>query len=904
MMSPAEKLKEFLNYEVLIRNCFYRYDSTHALLLQRIGVAYNKLTNFLKAAEYLQKAIKISDEGKTSVNLADNILNYFWLSAVYDSLNNFTKKNEAVDSCIEIGRRLNYPLDFGLIRSLFSKTEYFFDQGDYYRCIDYATRCETLAREYTNNFTDMSYIMAGRAFSESSLGWKVKALLTIKEYESAEKLLTNKVDEYRKTGLNNYLGTAFSQLAEVQLHKGNYEKALFFFNQALKYDKDAGYDFNCKQHLKDIGYNIYFKHFDKGDKAVIYYKKAFRYTNKDKDKNLADNFESLNIFTHIANVYVSKGIYDSAWRYFQLAFDEIKPGINETDILRSSPEEFIKHKKIFYLTDLLISKGDAFRKQYEYNKQKSAIEKAISIYRVADRLLDRIKTEHTELQSKLFWRNDTHRLYENAIKACYISNGISDAFYFFEKSRSVLLQDQLTEQHWMDETSILKQTQSKKMILQLEREFETTEQNSKRYSELKNERFSQKQQLARLQQQIKINNPLYYQNYLDTSLITLDEVKQKVLHDHQVLIELFAGDSAVYSLVITANNVHFNRIGKNHFDSLTGLFINYISNSSLQNKYFTEFVNTSSQLYQLIFQNKALPTGRIIISPDGQYFPFEALITSGANQQVRWFLEDHAVSYTYSARFLMNDFISGSATTGKNFMGIAPVNYPAAFSLASLPGSDRSLHKIAGYFDNAVSQVSSHASRNNFMRQFSQYRIIQLYTHAADSSSNNEPVIYFADSALYLSDLISEYKPLTRLIVLSACETGTGKNYQGEGVFSFNRGFAALGIPAAITNLWSVDNASTYLLTELFYKWLAKGLPTDVALQKAKLEFLKNASREKSMPCYWAGPVLVGKTDIIELNKPYPWKWIILFVIVACIVLWIVRKKSIFKKDKARTNNE
>ena len=190
------------------------------------------------------------------------------------------------------------------------------------------------------------------------------------------------------------------------------------------------------------------------------------------------------------------------------------------------------------------------------------------------------------------------------------------------------------------------------------------------------------------------------------------------------------------------------------------------------------------------------------------------------------------------------------------------------------------------------------------MQQFSQYRIIQLYTHAADSSSNNEPVIYFADSALFLSDLISAYKPLTRLIVLSACETGTGKIYQGEGVFSFNRGFAALGIPAAITNLWSVDNESTYILTELFYKYLTTGLPTDVALQKAKLEFIENASREKSMPCYWAGPVLVGKTDTIELSKPFPWKWIVLFAIVGGIVFWAVQRLSSSKDNSGKKRDK
>ena len=123
-----------------------------------------------------------------------------------------------------------------------------------------------------------------------------------------------------------------------------------------------------------------------------------------------------------------------------------------------------------------------------------------------------------------------------------------------------------------------------------------------------------------------------------------------------------------------------------------------------------------------------------------------------------------------------------------------------------------------------------------------------------------------------------------------------GKIYHGEGVFSFNRGFAALGIPAAITNLWSVDNTSTYLLTELFYKWLAKGLPTDVALQQAKLEFLQTASGEKSMPCFWAGPVLVGKTGTIELSKPYPLKWIVLFACIGGVIFFCRAKVDHFKK--------
>jgi hypothetical protein len=96
--------------------------------------------------------------------------------------------------------------------------------------------------------------------------------------------------------------------------------------------------------------------------------------------------------------------------------------------------------------------------------------------------------------------------------------------------------------------------------------------------------------------------------------------------------------------------------------------------------------------------------------------------------------------------------------------------------------------------------------------------------------------------------------------------------------------------------LWSVDNTSTYLLTELFYKWLAKGFPTDVALQKAKLEFFQIGSKEKSMPYYWAGPVLVGRTDTIKLRKPYPWKWIVLFVCIGGVIFFALRKWNILKK--------
>ena len=61
---------------------------------------------------------------------------------------------------------------------------------------------------------------------------------------------------------------------------------------------------------------------------------------------------------------------------------------------------------------------------------------------------------------------------------------------------------------------------------------------------------------------------------------------------------------------------------------------------------------------------------------------------------------------------------------------------------------------------------------------------------------------------------------------------------KGEGVFSLARGFAAAGIPSTVTTLWEIDEKATYQLTELFYQYLKEGNTGDVAIQKAKLEFI------------------------------------------------------------------
>ena len=407
----------------------------------------------------------------------------------------------------------------------------------------------------------------------------------------------------------------------------------------------------------------------------------------------------------------------------------------------------------------------------------------------------------------------------------------------------------------------------KRRIQRSEKTMSGLDPASGQYAELQRNLFFNKQELNRVDQLARVRNPWYYQSLVDTSFVPLAAIQNRMTtKGSETILEFFQGDSAVYLLTIHSNKSQITRIDKNQFEKTVDRFSAYLKSSELENRDFGGFTQCSENLFHLIFPKEVPPPGKTIISPDGVYFPFEALVSHQSLSEPEYFLSDHVVSYTYSVRYLLNDFKSDSTVSAGTFLGLAPVHYPDSLRLSPLIRSNVSLEKIGSSFPHARTLLESQASRNNFMKLFDDYKIIQLYTHATDSSSSGEPVIYFYDSALYLSELIPEKRPATRLIVLSACETGKGKLYQGEGVFSFNRGFAALGIPGSVINLWAVENESTYRITELFYHYVSEGLSTDLALQKAKLDFIKSSPRERRLPYYWAAPVFVGKTETLDVS--------------------------------------
>lgn len=131
-----------------------------------------------------------------------------------------------------------------------------------------------------------------------------------------------------------------------------------------------------------------------------------------------------------------------------------------------------------------------------------------------------------------------------------------------------------------------------------------------------------------------------------------------------------------------------------------------------------------------------------------------------------------------------------------------------------------------------------------------------LFAGADRAWTWNLPALGIADGVVTAYDVAHLDLTATELVVLSACETGLGEVFAGEGVFGLTRAFRAAGARAVIMSLWSVPDPQTRELMVLFYiNWLDKGMSKPAALNAAQ--------REMAMcyddPYFWAGFVLVGE---------------------------------------------
>ena len=97
----------------------------------------------------------------------------------------------------------------------------------------------------------------------------------------------------------------------------------------------------------------------------------------------------------------------------------------------------------------------------------------------------------------------------------------------------------------------------------------------------------------------------------------------------------------------------------------------------------------------------------------------------------------------------------------------------------------------------------------------------------------------------------------TKLVVLSACDTGLGEVRNGEGVHGLRRAFVLAGAESLVMSLWPVSDYSTRNLMVSYYKNLKLGMGRGAALRQVQLDLLKRNTHLN--PFYWANFIQSGE---------------------------------------------
>jgi CHAT domain-containing protein len=444
---------------------------------------------------------------------------------------------------------------------------------------------------------------------------------------------------------------------------------------------------------------------------------------------------------------------------------------------------------------------------------------------------------------------------------------------------------------------------------------------------------------------IKAKSPRYA-SLTQPEAVGVSDVQRRLLDPDTILLEYLLSDEHSYLWAITSNDAAvFELPGRAHIEQAVKTFYESLTSSqSISGETFeqqqlriaaaqTRLPAAAEALSELVLRPVAdkLHQRRILIVADAalQYVPFQALVVPGQSQPL---LVGHEVINEPSASVL-------ALVAGDEQRHIAPNTVmvyadpvfdsrdprvrsrPAADLEARAVEQDKQLHEAfrdVGFAEGttipplpasreearAIMSVAPRGSSREALdfeasrvsinkTDLSQYRIIHFATHGFVDYQHPElsglvlsmvdEKGYSQDGFLRMHDIYNLKLPVD-LVVLSACNTGLGKEVKGEGLIGLTRGFMYAGAHGVVASLWKVDDDATAELMKQFYAGMfQRGLTPAAALRDAQLK-VRSQKRWES-PYYWAAFVIQGEYDQKQLGGTPAYGFRVVAVATVLVVL-------------------
>jgi CHAT domain-containing protein len=757
------------------------------------------------------------------------------------------------------------------------------------------------------------------------------------------------------TGKYEYKKWAYKGL--INRKKKNYQQSISFFNKALKVgEKDYGLDF-AERELIHMNLGMVYLEMENFDFSITNYQTAkeliekrngnqgISYSSCLKDMGVnflrkKENESNLQRF-----VIQRKKNIQTSLNYFQEAIIAITPGFTSQDQFTNPvPENAIDKTR---LLDVLKNKAEALslmaqlEEKLENNGEYTRLLKlALVTYELSIKTIHLVRNGFQNQESKLFLTENEHPVYSEAVEVAvrlYEKTGdryfFDKGFEFSERSRSANFQSMLSELQakefsGLPDSLLQKETELKGEIAAYENfifnEKSAPNPDLKKINLWKNKIFYLTQGYQEMISIVEQNYPRYYQYKYADPIVSVQKVQQS-LEGREAFIEYYInvgkknGAGELYVFVITGHEYKIIRKQLNYgFDETVNHFLKFIKNGVVldtRKADYIQFTKNAYDLYKILIEPVVpfMQNYRLVIVPDDvlSYLPFDAFLASKGDttnmnfRDLDYLVYHHAISYTYSATLLYHYFQNNLKYSNK--IGAFAPDYNVKSRTADtftdqflpLPGAGAEVEGVTDIIS-GDQYIGASATKEIFKQNAEKYDILHLAMHTIlnDTLPLYSKMVFSPDNIGNTDRTLStaeiyNLKLKADMVVLSGCNTGSGKLQKGEGVMSMARAFLYAGCPSIIMTLWNIEDVSSSTMMIEFYRNIKNGFSKDEALRRAKISYLAQADPMKSHPYFWLGYVSIGKQIPLFKSKTGFFVGLIFFVFLA-----IVLEKWYFKRKK------
>jgi CHAT domain-containing protein/Tfp pilus assembly protein PilF len=852
---------EFIKAEECLLNIL---NSKETLSKEYLRITYNNLGavdcalgKYSDAINYYQKTEKIILDDKNSINyLADVYIN---IGQIYSFQRSY---NEAIEY-YEKGLRMYSSISSPDNRILHNISTGYLNLGIAYYSIDDFKKAMKYLQESSN--LKIKYDLPEKALPTLNI-----AKVAVKEDDllTAEKYFLKSINEFNKEFGQDYyrLTTVYFDYGMFLSSIGREEESYSCFSKALHLSQKK---YPEKHPVVTLSYKHIGDHFLKiknYPKALSFYQKAIiSGVQNFNDENFLSNpsIDSLLIISDLPRCLQSKS--EALMKY---ALQQTDPVFKE------------QLSKIGLETDELILN-----------------------------LIENIRNSFISEESRIYLaenEKETYflaiRLNEQLYKLTHKSSYIARMYQTVIRAKSAILRKEIEENNLIFSDYLSDSIQNKLTTLNTEiadyknlvfEESRKINPDSKKINIWKDEVFNMNLIRTKI---LKDYNPMLtrdQQILQNNRSVTIEDI-QSCLDNKESIIEYFisnkpdSGNRVLFTFVITKNKIDFI---ESKVDSVFDQSIKNIKQSlgryALLESTANDFENLTTSLYYFYDKlikpvESSLSGNKLIIVPDEEisYLSFDALMSSKPSpgqtdfSALNYLINKYTFSYALSSTFISG--LNQKYPRRINVFSFSPdyedTNANSSINKPALEGTKTEITSIYKWF-NGKQFPGTNSSESNFKSLMDNPAIFHLAMHSFQDSDNSKySYLLFEnrldsleDGKLYNYE-IETIRLNSPMVVLSACNTGSGTLFHGEGLMSISRSFILAGAVSVVLTNWDINDITSSKIMTGFYHYLSMGKEKDEALRLGKIDFIKASPTVYANPYYWAGYEILGNKSFVVQN--------------------------------------